>query len=248
MDWEYVMVRMSLVAFVTLTYPAEFPTARASKRDLDVFLKRMKRVFPDVFGFWKLEPQQRGAPHYHLLLAMGDGGRVNNDYLLVQLQEWVPAAWCEVVGSDDARHLQFHVRHKDDVVTEVRSSHGVMKYAGKYVGKAQEDRCDKGDWSHSGRWWGRVNAEGMRDFVKGSFLRVNREAFFMIRRLFRRVSPESVRRSRTARGSNTWWSFDRSQCSNAWGGSFLNQALGYAIPGRAVFSGRGSVKLEFYMM
>jgi hypothetical protein len=129
----------------------------------------------------------------------------------------------------------------------VNSTNGVMKYAGKYVGKAQDSNGDdKGDWSHAGRWWGVINREALKSFVGGSALRVNREAWYMMRRLFRRVSPKAVQRSRTARGTRTWFTFDRSDCSNAWGGSFINQVIDYAIPGRRTFDGKGSVAIESY--
>lgn len=55
--------------FVTLTYPGIYPTKRERyKRDLDVFLKRMKREFGEVAYMWRLESQKRGAPHYHLIV------------------------------------------------------------------------------------------------------------------------------------------------------------------------------------
>lgn len=54
--------------FVTLTYPAKFPTVSRAKRDLKVFQQRLIRRFPGSGGIWKLEPQERGAPHYHLLI------------------------------------------------------------------------------------------------------------------------------------------------------------------------------------
>jgi len=54
---------------VTLTYPAVFPDeGRAVKRHLDMFLKRLKREFPQSAAIWKLEYQRRGAPHFHILL------------------------------------------------------------------------------------------------------------------------------------------------------------------------------------
>lgn len=63
--------------FVTLTYPDQFPADRhVWKRDLDVFLKRLRRLHPNAAGFWRLELKERLsgenagkiAPHFHLLL------------------------------------------------------------------------------------------------------------------------------------------------------------------------------------
>ena len=248
-DWDWAKERGRLLVFVTLTYPNEFPTALASKRDLDVFNERLRRAFPDAFGFWKLEPQKRGAPHYHLLLAIGEGlGSSRNEHseLLEKLESWIPRAWCEVVGSDDAKHFWYHEKECKRVVNPVRSSRGVMCYAAKYVGKPAEDRSESGDWAHTGRWWGVINREGLGEFVKARCLRLNRQAWVMIRRLFRRVAPEGVRRSQAARRVGTWFTFDRTECANAWGGSFLLQALGYAIPGQLVIPPDKCVDLSWH--
>ena len=92
--------RDCLPVFVTLTYPFDFPErSEQFKRDLDNFIKRLARKFPDVAGVWKLEPQERLAPHYHLLVWGVE---------FEALREFVPSAWCEVVGSDDPNHLRWH--------------------------------------------------------------------------------------------------------------------------------------------
>lgn len=55
--------------FVTLTDPGVWPgDARRWKRDLNVWLARLKRAQPDAWAVWKVEPQMLGAPHYHLLV------------------------------------------------------------------------------------------------------------------------------------------------------------------------------------
>jgi len=224
----------------------EFPTARASKRDLDVFCKRLEREYPEVFGFWKLEPQKRGAPHYHLLMAVGDCVSGSRRDLLNELEEWIPAAWCDVVGSDDDKHRAFHFRHRDKVVTPVRSTNGVMCYAGKYVGKPAEELTDKGEWEHAGRWWGVINQKGLSQFTWARAKRVSRSTWMAIRRLFRRVAPYAVRRSQAARRVGTWHTFDRLNCCNAMGGSFLSQALEWAIPGGRAVAGDAWIDLAWH--
>lgn len=54
--------------FLTLTFGANFPNVPVAKQILNGFFKKLKRVNPDVIAVWKLEFQQRGAPHFHLLL------------------------------------------------------------------------------------------------------------------------------------------------------------------------------------
>jgi hypothetical protein len=132
--------------FVTLTYPSEFPDKRENfKRDLDVFIKRLVRKFPDVAGVTKLEPQGRGAPHFHLLVW-----RVS----LRDLREFVPLAWHEVVKKRQVCpdvHLLFHegLLGNEHCVQELKSRGGVNWYISKYMSKTVAAECD--DW---GRWWG----------------------------------------------------------------------------------------------
>lgn len=138
-------------AFVTLTYARDFPSARATKRDLDALLKRFERQFGQHFGIWKLEPQTRGAPHFHLLLNLGAG------FNLVNVTSWVAHAWHEIAGQGDPNHLRWHLgqcRNQTVACVEVVSDwKQLANYTAKYLGKV----C-KGDeeWKHPGRYWGKI--------------------------------------------------------------------------------------------
>ena len=77
-----------LPCFVTLTYPNEFPTIERAKRDLKIFIQRLKYKF-SCSGIWKLEPQERGAPHYHCLIWGVDEG---------ELLDFVAYTWYEIAG------------------------------------------------------------------------------------------------------------------------------------------------------
>jgi len=134
--------RDCLPMFVTLTFPAQYPTIERAKRDLDTLIKRLARKFPAVAGVWKLEPQKRGAPHFHLLVW-------GADYL--ELLSFVPEAWCEIVGSGDPNHLAWHKGElgNSPCVQQIESQRGVFWYASKYMSK--EVGTMFSDW---GRWWG----------------------------------------------------------------------------------------------
>jgi hypothetical protein len=99
-----------------------------------VFLHRIGRHAPAAWGVWRLEPQLRGAPHYHLILW---GWRIE--------REWVSRAWWEVVGSGEETHLKAGTN-----VQQARSHDGAIAYCSKYLGK-RPPGCQ---WERPGRWWG----------------------------------------------------------------------------------------------
>ena len=143
----------------TLTYPLEYPTdSKIYKRHFDTFLKRVRRRFKKVCGFWKLEFQKRGAPHYHLIvwgisyedLLIGELSSWLNehpefysDVALGELQAWVSQAWYESAASGDEKHLRAGTK-----VETVRKNKDIMAYAAKYVGKLETGA------QGVGRFWG----------------------------------------------------------------------------------------------
>jgi len=190
-----------------LTYPAEFPTARASKRDLDAFRKRLEREYPGVCGVWKIEPQKRGAPHYHMQLFF-DGV----DYTQVVggregwrecFQSWMASAWVEICYTGDDRHFQFH-RWGKRVVEEVKSYRQFMGYLGKYVGKPVEN---PGEWEAPGRYRGVVNRDAFRQLTRPRIWILNSAAWVKVRRVFRKLAPKSIQRRKAVRSGGTWWTW-----------------------------------------
>lgn len=138
--------------FVTLTYPNEFPSPSESKRHLDIYLKRLLRFFPDIGLIWKLEPQERGAPHYHMLAW----GVQTHDLFLFTIKNWY-----EIAGNGDQKHLAFHMGAFGNrmCVEKVLSRKGVMRYASKYLGKTFEVAGWDETWT--GRYWAVVNRENI---------------------------------------------------------------------------------------
>lgn len=144
------IIDAACVRFVTLTYPDEFPTARASKRHLDTLFKRFERHWGRRAIVWKIEDQKRGAPHFHLLVVMPAGSSLEAE------QAWWASAWFEVVGSGDARHLKWHLGQLGNgnrpCVESVRDWQTVINYAGKYLCKLTGDEGET--WDRPGRFWG----------------------------------------------------------------------------------------------
>lgn len=75
--------------FITLTYPEEFPLPSAAKEHLRAFLERIRRRCGWVAGIWRMELQERGAPHFHLL--MFDLPFIDH----TTLRYW----WAEIIGT-----------------------------------------------------------------------------------------------------------------------------------------------------
>jgi hypothetical protein len=142
-----------LPAFVTLTYPDKFPEPGQSKRHLKMFFQRMRRSFAHG-SIWKLEPQERGAPHYHLLTWGCD---------LEELRSFVPGAWFDIAGGGDNLHLLWHMGKLGNgnchCVQPVRTWRGVWSYASKYLGKTFEVSGWGEKWT--GRFWGVVNRDNV---------------------------------------------------------------------------------------
>lgn len=161
-------VKPASIWMLTLTYPGRWVADPAVwKRDLQTLRKRIDRTWGKMGAYWKLEPQRRGAPHFHLLMFtpvnMHDGmtltgyrmhqgrrisrwrgGQVN------QFAQWIKTAWAAVVGSDDPAHVQAGTS-----VEPLESFKGAVAYAGKYLGKS----CffvdpDTGEELKVGRFWG----------------------------------------------------------------------------------------------
>lgn len=123
---------------VTLTYPNSFPNdGRIIKKHLDAILQWLRRR--NVEGYlWFLEFQERGAPHYHILLA---GGDYIDRYNLSE-------RWYQIVNSGDEKHIKSGTR-----IERGRSERGLHRYAVKYAAKLLQKTVPEGFFS-VGRLWG----------------------------------------------------------------------------------------------
>lgn len=159
-----------LPLFVTLTYPAQFPTARESKQHLDAFLHRLRRAHPQASALWRLESQKRGAPHYHLMVW----GVPYLPYKNVAL--W----WYEIVGSGDENHLLAGTQ-----VKKVRSWRGVWSYASKYLAKPSGEMQDTETWHKPGRYWG-IHNRSCLPLVEPTIVSLSEQTYYIVRRYIRR--------------------------------------------------------------
>lgn len=139
-------LRQRKVVFMTLTFSGS-PSPKAAKAALNRFLMRIRRKYPWVSGVWRLEPQERGAPHFHCMLFR---------FPFVP-QRALQRSWEECTGEKMSR-------------LDVRLARGlksVMAYVSKYIGKASPADANgslvnasylnsEGD-NWQGRVWGYLN-------------------------------------------------------------------------------------------
>lgn len=201
--------------FVTLTCPGGTPAhwvpyARRLKRDLETFLKRFWRLEkwgwgPGAFVIWKLEPQERGAPHIHLLMF-------NVPYLE---HETVARWWHEIVGSGDVDHLRAGTQ-VEGTRTWARAGYYISKYMGKGTGAfisekyrgaytAEETAAVLDLWRNPGRFWGVRHREHMP--LRLEVWAMSRSAFYQLRRIARGVAKAQSRGRYRLRMQNSFTAF-----------------------------------------
>lgn len=137
--------RDCLPSFITLTFPKVYSdNPKDWKKSLKNFIQHLGRRFPEVSGIWKLEPQKRGAPHFHLLVW----GVSCTELLAV-----VPWEWFTLVGNGDLQHLQWHQGNCGSgnipCVQEVVTEKAMYHYVTKYISKSSVE-----GWKNVGKWWG----------------------------------------------------------------------------------------------
>ncbi|MFC3386911.1 hypothetical protein ACFOHP_33890 [Couchioplanes caeruleus subsp. azureus] len=116
--------RTRVPAMVTLTYPGDWltvaPDGKAAKRHLQMFRKRFVKAWGhDVTGVWKLEFQERGAPHFHLLMVPPHGlSRIPGKKARLgswvgagkPFREWLSLVWADIVNHPDPEQRRRHER------------------------------------------------------------------------------------------------------------------------------------------
>ena len=172
---------------LTLTYPASYSNKFSVwKHHLDLFLSKcLIRLLPNVFVFWKLEPQQRGAPHFHLLIFSDCGQTQEQVY---QLKSKWKEEWYSIVDSGDANHRKVGTWvgfNKDEKKrkTDFDSWQMVGGYIAKYLGKAHDGFKDQqGDQiNYTGRFWGIYNRRLYNSFVAKRKANLTEEQFSEIK-------------------------------------------------------------------
>ena len=153
---------------------------------------RLFRSKWNVIGLiWKLEYQERGAPHYHCVVffdapvPVGVNPSKRQSHIGQGFRGWSASAWFDVVGSDDANH--FYVGSN---VAPVYGSGGrLMSYLAKYLGKSFSAVDAAGDPLNTGRCWGVWGS--VPDICLGSFSFIDRASHASFLRRVRRLKSRS---------------------------------------------------------
>lgn len=150
-DWDDLESRGYALFFVALTYPKFFPhDGTECKKDFDAFYKRVERKFGLCPSIWKREFQRRGAPHYHIVLAVP--GRPDEK----TMQEAVRAAWTPIGGQE--------TEDEEQAATQcelVQDKKRITSYISMYMGKDKQNEVPQ-CWYRidESRWETKVSASG----------------------------------------------------------------------------------------
>jgi len=167
--------KMGMPIFYTLTYPGEFTLDPQDwKRDFDVMIHRLKHRFPVACGTWRLEPQQRGAPHFCGFLWGCDWLKTLDG------KRWFSEQWFQVVGSGDEKHL------RAGTGIEPEESHlNRIFYMAKYQTKAEKGGVKQEFDYPVGRYWGAFNRKNIA--IQNEEMEIDRELFFKTRRVLKKL-------------------------------------------------------------
>lgn len=135
----------NLTTLLTLTYRDNVTDRTQMARDFDVFIKRVRRLFPSFQYLCVFERQKRGAWHAHLAVE-----RVQSHYLmrgaLVKSFDLFRSVWRGVVGVDGGNVDLRRPKHSKGSLAKLAS------YLSKYISKTFGQETGQGDgYRASGR-------------------------------------------------------------------------------------------------
>lgn len=204
--------------FMTFTYRRADVSNFEAKKHLDLMLRWLKYNIPDAAFIWRLEYQERGTPHFHVIV-------LNVKRVPLELFKAVIVHWRKVSADDNhpdiktmqnKKHAMFYVSKY--IAKRDQASPGAFgEDATGAVGNAQPSEASAAGLDYVpyseksvfvGRFWGIVNRKNLplaerivRDF-NGSAL-----SFLEYRRLAR-----SYLHARYARSFNEWQTNPKNRC------------------------------------
>jgi len=150
-SWRIPMINC---VFITLTYPETYPKDwKVWKHDFKIWKEHLQREYPQAQGFWKLELQRRGAPHFHMVLDLGEKRN------LLDFRQWNDQLWANI-----AHYLDCYAGEYACTVKKMSTVREALNYAAKYCSKeSYAPVSDDGEILTAqqlgdtvGRLWGRI--------------------------------------------------------------------------------------------
>lgn len=135
--------------FLTLTYQDKRPSPERVKKDLEAFWAWLEREYngehvQNISCIWKMEPQERGMPHFHLIVY-------GVPFIPVQKAS---RRWHEITNQTGDAHRKSGV----EIETAVNQDGRLQGYLAGYMTKMHDHwpGAEPGDeWWDTGRWWGK---------------------------------------------------------------------------------------------
>lgn len=193
------MSEQDSLAMITLTMPGEWlelaPTGAEFKAIMKRFRARWEHALGSMRAVWKLEFQERGAPHLHMLV------RVPHSVAGRRIDRWIADQWvgaCGTTGEQARRQRNAHAFTTKarplgcvDIVDQWSDHRRIAAYFNKHAAKTDDGKEYQHDvpeaWqAHGagpGRFWGYW---GLRRAVES--VRILERDAFAIRRQLRNVA------------------------------------------------------------
>ena len=129
--------------FVTLTWHhALCDDPRRAQEVLNQFLTEFRRDLPGFDYVWRMEPQKRGVPHFHLMLLPR---RFEQTVPKETVRQWCRDAWHRIADPTSDHHK----RH--GVLVDYEPNY---RRASAYLSKYTAKETDESFWGYPGRRWG----------------------------------------------------------------------------------------------
>ena len=208
------------IGMVTLTLPADWiaiaPTGKEFKRIMEKFFDRYERAWGSLYCVWKLEFQERGAPHLHFLTDVpyretspvhARTRRALKRFEGLQFGPWLRAVWADVCDApnpeDRAKHELAGARYDFNNFVDPYDVDGLriyfLRHSAPGKGSKEYQHRVPRQWSGSnagpGRFWG---VRGLKKAVDS--IQLTHEEFILVKRLLRRVSARGYSRAASTSG------------------------------------------------
>lgn len=153
-------LRVKRFVFITLTYGQQFPDVETAKYHLELFIAKLKYRFPKLAGVWRIELQERGAPHFHLLMT----------YLPFIDKDEICTMWEKIIGKQYRNNSKPFGGSRRKTFTRIelcKSKKKVFGYLAKYVAKRSDVENVAGGFNSvayrqiCGKHWGIIGKENL---------------------------------------------------------------------------------------